>query len=112
MSALSKEDKLRLLTTILESRHADLREQNLNRQGKGHFHVSGMGHEALAAISIQMQEEDYFVPFYRVRALVLVRAVTSRQLAIYYLAKAKGEITGRQMRSHYTCAENHIWSWR
>lgn len=54
MPALSKEDKLRLLTTILESRHADLREQNLNRQGKGHFHVSGMGHEALAAVSIQM----------------------------------------------------------
>jgi 2-oxoisovalerate dehydrogenase E1 component len=43
MPALSKEDKLRLLTTMLESRHADLREQNLNRQGKGHFHVSGMG---------------------------------------------------------------------
>src|SRR5438093_136511 len=46
MPGLSKEDKLRLLTVILESRHADLREQNLNRQGKGHFHVSGMGHEA------------------------------------------------------------------
>ena len=52
MPALSKEDKLRLLTIMLESRHGDLREQNLNRQGKGHFHVSGMGHEALAAISI------------------------------------------------------------
>src|SRR4051794_1092562 len=47
MPALSKEDKLRLLTILLESRHGDLREQNLNRQGKGHFHVSGMGHEAL-----------------------------------------------------------------
>jgi hypothetical protein len=41
MPALSKEDKLRLLTILLESRHGDLREQNLNRQGKGHFHVSG-----------------------------------------------------------------------
>ncbi|HZA38880.1 MAG TPA: hypothetical protein VE486_07030, partial [Candidatus Baltobacteraceae bacterium] len=51
MASLDKETKFRLLKTILESRHADLREQNLNRQGKGHFHVSGMGHEALAAIS-------------------------------------------------------------
>jgi len=67
MPALSKEDKLRLLTTILESRHADLREQNLNRQGKGHFHVSGMGHEALAAVSIQMEPDDYIVPYYRDR---------------------------------------------
>ena len=57
MPALTKEEKLRLLTLMLESRHADLREQNLNRQGKGHFHVSGMGHEALAAISIQMETE-------------------------------------------------------
>src|SRR5438046_42816 len=63
MPALSKQDKLRLLTTILESRHADLREQNLNRQGKGHFHVSGMGHEALAAISFLMEPDDYIVPY-------------------------------------------------
>ncbi len=51
MPVLSKKDKLRLLTILLESRHGDLREQNLNRQGKGHFHVSGMGHEGLAALS-------------------------------------------------------------
>ena len=67
MPELNRDEKLRLLTTLLESRHGDLREQNLNRQGKGHFHVSGMGHEAVAAISIQMQEDDYIVPFYRDR---------------------------------------------
>src|SRR5436190_1162601 len=44
MASLDKETKFRLLKTIVESRHADLREQNLNRQGKGHFHVSGMRH--------------------------------------------------------------------
>src|SRR5436189_2008680 len=63
MRALSKDDKLRLLRIILESRHADLREQNLIRQGKGHFHVSGMGHEALAAVSIQMEPDDYIVSY-------------------------------------------------
>src|SRR5216110_60870 len=110
MPELTREEKLRLLTILLESRHGDLREQNLNRQGKGHFHVSGMGHEALAAISIQMQENDYIVPFYRDRALVLGRGVSSRQLAIDYFAKAKGESHGRQMPSHYSCAEKRIWS--
>src|SRR6266699_2091563 len=75
MPALSKEDKLRLLTTILESRHADLREQNLNRQGKGHFHVSGMGHEGLAALGVAMVDGDYVAPYYRDRALVLGRGV-------------------------------------
>src|SRR6476659_1598091 len=110
MPELNREEKLRLLTTLLESRHGDLREQNLNRQGKGHFHVSGMGHEGLAAISIQMQGDDYIVPYYRDRALVLGRGVSSRQLAIDYFAKAKGESHGRQMPSHYSCAEKHIWS--
>src|SRR5204863_10078484 len=110
MPELRRDEKLRLLTILLESRHGDLREQNLNRQGKGHFHVSGMGHEGLAAISIQMQEDDFIVPYYRDRALVLARGVSSRQLAIDYFAKAKGESHGPQMPSHYRCRERNIWS--
>jgi 2-oxoisovalerate dehydrogenase E1 component len=110
MPALSKEDKLRLLTTILESRHADLREQNLNRQGKGHFHVSGMGHEALAAVSMQMEPDDYIVSYYRDRGLVLGRGMTTRQLGLEYFAKRNTGSGGRQMPSHYSNAELHIWS--
>src|SRR6266571_3904607 len=110
MPILSKEDKLRLLTTILESRHADLREQNLNRQGKGHFHVSGMGHEALAAISMLMEPDDYIVPYYRDRGLVLGRGMTTRELALEYFAKRDTGSGGRQMPSHYSHANLHIWS--
>src|SRR5438552_1321132 len=110
MPALGKEDKLRLLTTILESRHADLREQNLNRQGKGHFHVSGMGHEGLAAVSIQMEPDDYVVPYYRDRGLVLGRGMTTRQLGLEYFAKRNTGSGGRQMPSHYSNADLHIWS--
>ncbi len=110
MPALSKEDKLRLLTTMLESRHADLREQNLNRQGKGHFHVSGMGHEALAAVSIQMEPDDYIVPYYRDRGLILGRGMTTRQLGLEYFAKRNTGSGGRQMPSHYSNADLHIWS--
>src|SRR5438874_2358096 len=110
MPVLSKEDKLRLLTTILESRHADLREQNLNRQGKGHFHVSGMGHEALAAVSIQTESGDYIVPYYRDRGLVLGRGMTTRQLGLEYFAKRNTGSGGRQMPSHYSNADLHIWS--
>jgi 2-oxoisovalerate dehydrogenase E1 component len=110
MPALSKEDKLRLLTMMLESRHADLREQNLIRQGKGHFHVSGMGHEALAAVSIQMEQGDYIVSYYRDRGLVLGRGMTTRQLGLEYFAKRNTGSGGRQMPSHYSNAELHIWS--
>src|SRR5881275_2647828 len=110
MPALSKDDKLRLLRIILESRHADLREQNLIRQGKGHFHVSGMGHEALAAVSIQMEPDDYIVAYYRDRELVLGRGMTTRQLGLEYFAKRNTGSAGRQMPSHYSNADLHIWS--
>src|SRR5881227_3812821 len=110
MPELSKKDKLRLLTLMLESRHADLREQNLNRQGKGHFHTPGMGHEALAAISIQMDPDDYIVPFYRDRGLVLGRGMTTKQLALEYFAKRNTGSGGRMMASHYSDIDLHIWS--
>ncbi len=110
MAALSKEDKLRLLTILLESRHGDLREENLNRQGKGHFHVSGMGHEALAVISFAMEPGDYVFPYYRDRGLVLGRGVASRELALDYMAKRQGQSGGRQMPSHYSYADRNIWS--
>ncbi len=110
MPELSKENKLRLLTILLESRHGDLREQNLNRQGKGHFHVSGMGHEGLAALGIAMEEGDFVVPYYRDRGLVLGRGVASRELALDYFAKRKGQSHGRQMPSHYSYAARGIWS--
>ncbi len=110
MPSLTKKDKLRLLTIMLESRHADLREQNLNRQGKGHFHVSGMGHEGLAAISVLMEPDDYIVPYYRDRGLVLGRGMTTRELAMEYFAKRDTGSGGRQMPSHYSDSKLHIWS--
>src|SRR5205823_13022483 len=110
MPAPSKEDKLRLLSAMMESRHSDLREQNLIRQGKGHFHVSGMGHEALAAVSIQMQPDDYIVSYYRDRGLVLGRGMTTRQRGLEYIAKRNTRSAGRPMPSHYSNADLHIWS--
>ena len=110
MAPLNKETKLHLLRTILESRHADLREQNLNRQGKGHFHVSGMGHEALAAVSIQMEPDDYIVSYYRDRGLVLGRGMTTRELGLEYFAKRNTGSGGRQMPSHYSYRKLNIWS--
>src|SRR5947209_5053606 len=110
MPVLSKDHKLRLLRIILESRHADLREQNLIRQGKGHFDTPGIGHEALAAISIQMDPSDYIVSYYRDRGLVLGRGMTTRQLGLEYFAKRNTGSGGRQMPSHYSDADLHIWS--
>ncbi|MCW5547437.1 MAG: hypothetical protein KIT44_00585 [Opitutaceae bacterium] len=110
VATLDPKLKHQLLQTLLESRHGDLREESLNRQGKGHFHVSGRGHEALAAISRQLAPGDYLAPYYRDRGLVLGRGVTTRQLALDYMAKRASSSGGRQMPSHYSYRELNIWS--
>lgn len=110
VSRLSTELRCGLLRTMLESRHGDLREESLNRQGKGHFHVSGQGHEAMAAIGRLMEPGDFACPYYRDRGFVLGRGVTTRQLALDYMAKRESSSRGRQMPSHYSYPELHIWS--
>ncbi len=108
--SLTTEQKRKLLRTMLESRHGDLREESLNRQGKGHFHVSARGHEAMAAIGVLLEPDDYACPYYRDRAFVLGRGVTTRELALDYMAKRESSSQGRQMPAHYSYPQYHIWS--
>ena len=54
-TTLNKEQKRQLLLTMLESRHGDLREESLNRQGKGHFHVSGRINSRIASFRRKAQ---------------------------------------------------------
>src|SRR5437773_3468725 len=69
-----------------------------------------MGHEALAAISFLMEPDDYIVPYYRDRGLILGRGMTTRELGLEYFAKRNTGSGGRQMPSHYSNADLHIWS--
>src|SRR6201999_2040356 len=58
----------------------------------------------------QLQPDDYLVPYYRDRGLVLGRGVTTAQLALDYMAKRESSSRGRQMPSHYSYRELNIWS--
>lgn len=109
-SKLNKEQRRHLLRTMLESRLGDLREESLNRQGKGHFHVSGRGHEALSALGAQLRDSDFIVPYYRDRGLVMGRGVTTKHLALEYFAKRESASRGRMMPSHFSCRELNIVS--
>jgi 2-oxoisovalerate dehydrogenase E1 component len=109
-ATLNKEQKRHLLLTMLESRHGDLREESLNRQGKGHFHVSGSGHEAFSAIGAQLRDGDFLAPYYRDRGLCMGRGLTTRQLALEYFAKRDSASRGRMMPSHYSSPELKILS--
>ena len=99
-----------LLSLMALSREGDRREGILLRQGKGWFQVSGMGHEALAALVYAMRPDDYLFPYYRDRALILARGVTNYELALAYLAKKDSSSGGRQMPGHYSDRERNIFS--
>jgi 2-oxoisovalerate dehydrogenase E1 component len=99
-----------LLYWMALSREGDRREGILLRQNKGWFQVSGMGHEAMAALVCAMRPDDYLFPYYRDRAMVLARGVSNYELALAYLAKRDSSSGGRQMPGHFSDRERNIFS--
>ena len=103
-------DKISLLRLMLLSREGDRREGILLRQSKGWFQVSGMGHEALAALAFPLEAEDYLFPYYRDRAIMLARGMTNYEMALAYFAKAASSSGGRQMPGHYSSRKLNVFS--
>jgi 2-oxoisovalerate dehydrogenase E1 component len=95
MTTLTTNDKLDILRTMLRSRLGDLREQSLIRQGKGVFHVSGMGHEALCAIGRQMKPQDYAALYYRDRSLRCRRDDELRDCSEFYAKRGSPSADAR-----------------
>lgn len=101
---------LELLRNLWRSRLGDLREQSLIRQGKGWFHISGMGHESLAALAQEMESDDYAFPYYRDRAFCVQRGLSDRELALTFYAKRAASSGGRQLTGHFSDRALNIWS--
>jgi len=99
-----------LLHLMALAREGDRREGILLRQNKGWFQVSGMGHEALAAIVYALNPDDYLFPYYRDRAMVLARGVSNYELALAYHAKGDSSSGGRQMPGHFSDRPRNIFS--
>jgi 2-oxoisovalerate dehydrogenase E1 component len=102
--------KVDLLRTMMLSREGDRREGILMRQGKGWFQVPGMGHEALAAIAYHLRPDDYLFPTYRDRALMLARGMTTREIALDFMARAGSSSDGRNMPAHYSSRALNVFS--
>lgn len=105
-----KKLKEKLLKIMLESRLGDHREQSMIRQGKGWFHISSAGHEAMAAVGVQLEADDYCAPYYRDRAMVLAKGMSTRGMALNFLGKKEASSAGRQLPSHYSDRSLNIWS--
>lgn len=95
---------------MLYSRFSDARITKMYKQGITPFQVTSNGHEALAAIGIELQDQDYLFPHYRDKALLLAKGMTVEEIARNALAKANSECAGRNMTGHYSCKKNNIYS--
>ncbi|HLV36930.1 MAG TPA: thiamine pyrophosphate-dependent dehydrogenase E1 component subunit alpha, partial [Spirillospora sp.] len=102
---LNEETLLEMYWYMLLSRRLDERAWILHRQGRIHFHVSAMGHEAAqvgAAFAIN-REVDYVIPYYRDLALALAVGSSPTDFMLSLFGKQGDKWSGgRQMPSHFS----------
>src|SRR5215204_3978528 len=86
---LNKEQLLEMYYYMLLARSLDERMWLLNRQGKAPFVISVQGHEAgQVGLAFAMERgKDWFVPYYRDLALLLVLGQTPRQVMMSLFSK-------------------------
>jgi 2-oxoisovalerate dehydrogenase E1 component len=101
---LSKADLIWFLKNVYISRKTDDAEISMKKQNKAFFQISGAGHEGIlsAAAKVLKPKHDYFIPYYRDRALCLGLGVTPYEM----LCQANGNngdtaSHGRQMPAHW-----------
>jgi 2-oxoisovalerate dehydrogenase E1 component len=101
---LSKATLIEMYRNSYLSRKLDDAEISMKKQSKAFFQISGAGHEGIlsAVTQVLKPKYDYFIPYYRDRALCTGLGVTAYEI----LCQANGNIGdtashGRQMPAHW-----------
>jgi 2-oxoisovalerate dehydrogenase E1 component len=101
---LSKDMLVAMLRNVYVSRKLDDTEIQMKKMSKAYFQISGAGHEGIqtAIANVLKPAYDYFIPYYRDRALCTGLGVTPYEM----LCQANGNTGdtashGRQMPAHW-----------
>jgi 2-oxoisovalerate dehydrogenase E1 component len=108
---MTREQLVEFYRLMYLSRRTDDREIVLKRQQKIFFQVSCAGHEALlvAAGMAMKPGYDWFVPYYRDRAICLALGNTVEEQLLQAVGAAEDTASGgRQMPSHWSSKRLHI----
>lgn len=103
-NSMSKDLLVDMFKNSYLSRKLDDAEITMKKQSKAYFQISGAGHEGIlsAVAQVLKPKYDFFIPYYRDRALCTGLGVTAYEM----LCQANGNIGdtashGRQMPAHW-----------
>lgn len=92
------------------ARQVDMLEREMVRRGEAFFHVPGMGHESTAFLAPLLIADDWLLPHYRDKALLIARGMSPARFLDGALCNVRSTSQGRQMSAHICDRALHVVS--